>query len=792
MLSVSSLFKTVLALLVIFILIIAGAAAFAIYHYNPNLPDPDELRDIRLQTPLRIFSADGKLIAEYGEQRRVPISYDDIPLQMKHAILAAEDSRFYEHSGIDLKGLARAAFQLVTSGDIQTGGSTITMQVAKNYFLTPDRTFERKFNEILLSLKIDQNFTKEEIFELYVNKIYLGQRAYGIQAASQIYYGKDINNLSLAEIATIAGLPKAPSANNPIRNPERSIERRNWILSRMLLLGYIDKDEYEQAISEPETARYHTADIELHAFYVAEMVRSEMVRTFGENAYTEGFNVITTIDSKKQIAADQALRNGLIAYHERHGYHGPEDNIDISELSDSEKLNKLTSFPLFGNMHPALVIELSERTATLLLRDNTTIELGWDGIRWARAYRTVNSMGPAPQRSSDVLSKGDIVRVFQKQEGQGPVWRLTQLPRVQSGLIAMEPTTGAIVALSGGFSFNHNNFNRVTQAWRQPGSTFKPFLYAVALENGYTASSIVNDSPIVMYDVSLGGLWRPENHNRTFEGPIRLREALYKSKNLASIRLLRDLDVKKAYNHILKFGFEPSRTPATLSLALGAGDATLLQVNTAYAALANGGYKVQPWFIDSVFINDILVEIPENSGESFKQTNTTLNHTNREELRIIKDSTAYIITDILADVIRQGTGRRALSLNRNDLAGKTGTTNRQRDAWFSGYNSEIVATTWLGFDQPSHLGRNEYGGTAALPIWIDFMGVALSNSEPAPLVRPSTVVEARVDRFSGFITSSQSSNAIVEIFAEDALPRRPPPPAVRPNNVRSAIEDLFD
>ncbi|WP_052063411.1 penicillin-binding protein 1A [Nitrincola sp. A-D6] len=771
--------------LFIIVLIIAGAF-FALHQYKPNLPDVHELRDVRFQIPLRIFSADGKLMAEYGEQRRIPISYTEIPDTLRHAILAAEDSRFYEHSGIDIKGLSRAAFELISSGEIQSGGSTITMQVAKNFFLSPERTFVRKFNEIILSLRIEQVLSKEEILELYVNKIYLGQRAYGVQAAANIYYGKDISELSLGQMATIAGLPKAPSANNPVRNPQRSIERRNWILGRMLSLGYIDDVEYDSAVQEPEVARYHQADIELSAFYVAEMVRAEMVRLYGEQAYTDGFNVTTTLDSSMQTAADNALRSGLIAYHERHGYHGPEAQVDLADLSPEARIELLGEYPLHANMHPALVINTSEQEATIMLRDGSEHQLSWDAMKWARAYRSVNAMGPAPQTATDVLTAGDIIRVAPHDDY---TWHLTQLPRVQGGVIAMESDTGAIRALSGGFSFTHNKFNRVTQAFRQPGSTFKPFLYAVALENNYTAASVINDSPIVIHDVSLAGEWRPENHSRDFEGPIRLREALYRSKNLVSIRLMRDVGVNTAHQHILKFGFDPQRTPANLSLALGSADATPIQINTGYATFANGGYLVSPWYIDEVDVNGLPIQLPDNAGDAFKATNTRLNHSEPEDYRIIEASTAFIINDILADVIRRGTGRRAQVLERNDLAGKTGTTNQQIDAWFSGYNRDLVATAWVGFDQPAPLGRSEYGGTAALPIWIDFMRTALQDKAESAPQRPDSVVQVRIDPTSGLQAYNGQSDAISEYFTEDSVPRRASAPGESGNRV---LESLFD
>lgn len=781
-----TLLKVFMGLSIAVIVLVVAGVFFALHQYKPNLPDVNELRDVKFQIPLRIFSSDGKLMAEYGEQRRIPIVYDEIPDTLRHAILAAEDSRFYEHGGIDIKGLSRAAFQLISSGEIQSGGSTITMQVAKNFFLSPERTFERKFNEILLSLKIEQELSKEEILELYVNKIYLGQRSYGVQAAANIYYGKDISELSLAQYATLAGLPKAPSANNPVRNPQRSIERRNWILGRMLSLGYITQAEYDQATQEPEIARYHNADIELSAFYVAEMARAEMVRLYGDLAYTDGFNVTTTLDSSMQTAADTALRNGLIAYHERHGYHGAEAQEDITELNREERLAILSDYALYANMYPALVIETGEQQATILLRDGSEHTLNWDAMKWARPFRSVNAMGPAPSKATDVVATGDIIRVTPNPDYN---WHLTQLPRVQGGVIAMESDTGAIRALAGGFSFNHNNFNRITQAYRQPGSTFKPFLYAAALENNYTAASIINDSPIVIHDVSLDGEWRPENHSRDFEGPIRLREALYRSKNLVSIRLMRDIGVATAHQRFLEFGFEADRTPANLSLSLGSADVTPLQINTGYAAFANGGYLVSPWFIDEIDVNGQPVALPDDAGDAFKHSNSRLNHSDPEDFRIIEASTAFIINDILADVIRRGTGRRAQALGRNDLAGKTGTTNQQRDAWFSGYNRDLVATAWVGFDQPAPLGRSEYGGTAALPIWIDFMREALHDKPESSPSRPDSVVRVLIDPQTGLQAYDGQSDAVNEYFTENSVPKRATPPGQSGSRV---LESLFD
>lgn len=750
------------------------------YYFAPQLPAVDTLREVRLQTPLRVYSADKKLIAEFGEKRRTPISYDQVPPDFVHALQAAEDARFFDHFGIDLKGLSRAAFQLARTGEIQSGGSTITMQVAKNYFLTHERTFTRKFKEILLSLQIERELTKEEILELYINKIYLGQRAYGIQAAATVYYGKPIQELSLAQLAMIAGLPKAPSANNPISNPKRALGRRNWILGRMLELGYIDQARYAEASAEPLTARYHGSDIELEAPYIAEMVRSELYEKYGDDLYTDGLQVYTTIDSRLQQSATQALRQGLHAYSERHGYRGPEQQFKLDELDDQARLKLLRDTPVFGDLQPALVIQVAQRSADLLLRDGRQITLEWDGMAWARPYKSANYTGPKPKTASDILAPGDLVRVLP----QDDIWLLRQVPRVQGAIIALNPADGAIRALSGGFSFAHNKFNRVTQAYRQPGSNIKPFLYTAALEYGFTPASIINDAPVVFHDVSLESNWRPENDNGTFGGPTRLREALYRSRNLVSIRLMRALGIEKARDYMLRFGFNPDRFPANLSLALGSADATPLQIVTGYAALANGGYRVSPYLIahiesptgEPIYQSQPLHACPECSyaaadDEESSGPGIEISMDESAAPRIITPQSAFLIQDVMRDVIKRGTGRRALALNRSDLAGKTGTTNDQKDAWFSGFNSQLVATTWVGFDQPAPLGRREYGSTAALPIWIDFMADALDGVPETLPPTPPGITSALIDPATGKLAYPGQSNAIREYFRTEQLPR---------------------
>jgi len=781
-----TIFKWLSVLAVAGLLTTLVAAAGVYYYFAPQLPDVETLREVRFQTPLRVYSADRKLIAEFGEKRRTPIDYDEIPEDFIHALQAAEDSRFFEHFGIDVKGLFRAAFQLASTGQIQSGGSTITMQVAKNFFLTRERTFSRKFMEILLALRIEQELSKQEILELYINKIYLGHRAYGIQAASTVYYGRPIKDLSLAQLAMIAGLPKAPSAYNPISNPRRALERRDWILGRMLSLGYIDQPRYQDAISRPVTATYHGSDIELQAPYIAEMVRSELYEQYGEDLYTEGLSVVTTLDSRLQNSASAALRNGLLAYSERHGYRGPEHQYDLDAVDAEERTALLNDTSAFGGLIPALVTKVDANSATLLTREAGEIELKWEGMRWAAPYKSVNYAGPEPKRASDILAVGDLVRLVHVQED----WKLTQIPRVQGAIIALDPQDGGILALSGGFSFALNKFNRAIQAYRQPGSNIKPFLYTAALEYGFTPASIINDAPVVFHDVSLESNWRPENDNGTFGGPTRLREALYRSRNLVSIRLMRALGIDKARDFILRFGFSPERLPQNLSLSLGSADATPMQVVTGYAGFANGGFKIAPYLIDRVesaegeliFEASPLsacpecsyaaegTEIPADTETPQQEMLTERSRTDGIAPRIITPESAFLIYNVMQDVIKRGTGRRALELNRNDLAGKTGTTNDQKDAWFSGFNQKLVATAWVGFDQPAPLGRREYGSSAALPIWIDFMRGALEGTPESAPSAPKGVVSALIDPATGKLAYPGQSDAIREFFRAEQLP----------------------
>ena len=802
-------------------LLLTGISATALsvgglYLYlSPKLPSVEALRQIKFQTPLRIYSADGKLIGEFGEKRRSPIRYDQIPQAYIDAILAAEDDQFYKHHGVSIKGLLRAASQILQTGQIQGGGSTITMQVARNFFLTFDQTFLRKANEILLAIKIENELSKPEILELYVNKIYLGNRAYGIEAASQVYYGKSIDQLNLAQLAMIAGLPKAPSRYNPIANPPRATIRRNWILGRMLELGKIDQTQYTEALNAPLTARFHELALDLSSPYVAEVARQQVIDFYGEDAYSDGLKVYTSIDTKLQETAQKAVVSGLLTYDSRHGYRGPEKVIKLSEtITDAQEIEKvyldeLTKVPTLGSLVPAVITEVFEQSASALLADGRKITLSWEqGLASAQRYINEDRVGSPPSKANQIVSEGDLVRLQPLEDQQ---WQLSQVPAAQSALVALNPEDGAIVSLVGGFDFRQSHFNRAVQAERQPGSSFKPFIYTAALESGFTPASLINDAPIVFEDASLEGTWRPENDSGQFLGPTRMRQALYQSRNLVSIRLLRSMGIKQTIDKMDRFGFDTSKLPRDLSLALGSHAVTPLQIATGYAVFANGGFRVQPYLVKSIVdVNGDLVfeenplvacrQCPERlAGEQASQTNVDLDAKLDEAetlddllaqkpeqksstenskpskplrlaTRILDERDAYIIDSMLRDVVKKGTGKKAMALGRDDLAGKTGTTNGPRDAWFSGYNHQLVATAWLGFDQNFNLGRREYGGSAALPVWIDFMSVALDGMPEAHRRQPDGIITVRIDPKTGKRAQPGSSGAIFEIFKVENAP----------------------
>lgn len=784
----------------------------AYLYLAPGLPTIESIQDMRLQVPLRVYAKEGDLIAEFGEKRRIPLAIKEVPERMIQAVLAAEDDRFFEHPGVDYQGLLRAVIHLAKTGDKGQGGSTITMQVARNFFLSREKTYLRKLNEIFLALKIERELTKGDILGLYLNKIYLGNRAYGVAAAARIYYGKPINELSMAELAMIAGLPKAPSRYNPIVNSRRAMIRRGYVLGRMHHLGYIDDEEYNLAIEEPDNASLHRLTTQVDAPYVAEMVRSHMVGRYGNEAYTAGYKVYTTIDTRLQSAANKTLRKALMDYDMRHGYRGREGRIDLDEITEQEEWDKtLTDYSAVGPLYSALVLEVKDNSAIVHIADTGSVEIPWEGLAWAKRYIKINIQGSKPEQASSILERGDIVRVQSLKEGK---WRLAQVPDVSGALVSITPDTGAINALLGGFDFYYSKFNRAIQAERQPGSNFKPFIYSAALEKGFTAASMINDAPVVFDDPGLESAWRPENYSGKFFGPTRLRLALTKSRNLVSIRLLRSIGIPHAINYARQFGFDTEKLPRDLSLALGSGAVTPLSIARGYAVFANGGYLVEPHFItriedlegNIIFVNNLPQVCPEceekEDNEESEQDMITVAETteikieesaeeNEDETitpeiipapRVVNAQNVYIMTSIMRDIVKYGTGRKALKLGRNDLAGKTGTTNDQRDAWFSGFNRDVVTTVWVGFDKPQPLGNYETGAKAALPMWVDYMREALKGVLEKPLERPEGLVSVRIDPETGLLAGAGSTDAIFETFRTEYVPKKKTTPGYKPLN----------
>lgn len=691
-----------------------GVGGYVLYRsLEADLPDIEMLRSVRYHVPLRIYSREGLLMARYGEEKSSPIVIGEVPADIKNAFLSAEDNRFFDHPGVDYQGLLRATFSFLRTGEKRQGGSTITMQVARNFFLSSEKTMLRKVREILLAIKIESRLTKEEILELYLNKIYFGHHAYGIVAAAQVYYGKTATELSLPEIAMIAGLPKAPSSFNPLANPERALIRRNYVLSRMQKLGYLDEARYQEAVASPVTTHLHTLPIELNAPYAAEMARNELYQQYGEEAYTNGYRVYTTIDARLQKAAVSAVQTGLHSYDERHGYRGSRQRIDLTKMKSRQEWDiYLEDLTPVGLTLPALVTAVKDRSADVYLGHGKTLELGWNGMRWARKYLNENGAGPQPRTAREVMKPGDIIRI--RQDADKTAW-LSQIPETEAALVALDPKNGAIQALVGGYDSGEAGFNRAIQAERQPGSGFKPILYAAALMDGFSPASVINDAPIVIADPSQpGGVWRPQNYSGQFYGPTTLRDALTHSRNLVSIRLLRTIGLSKARDMAIRFGFKPEELPNSLTLALGSGSATPLRMAEAYSVFANGGFKVEPYLIDRIETDTGAVvyrATPDTATE-----NPTLT-----------PKVHYMMNSMLQDVIRKGTATRALELKRSDLAGKTGTTNENRDAWFNGYAPSLVAVTWMGKDSSKPLGGDETGGHAALPLWINFMREALKG-----------------------------------------------------------------
>ena len=775
----------------------AGAFAFVVWLYSPDLPSIDVLKDVHLQTPLRVYSRDARLIAEFGEKRRIPLRLDEVPPAMVQAVIAAEDERFFRHPGVDWQGLVRAVAHLLRTGEKGPGGSTVTMQVARNFFLGREKTYERKLKEILLALEIERRLSKEEILELYFNKIFFGHRAYGVGAAAQVYYGDALKELNLAQIAMLAGLPKAPSRFNPIVNPQRAIARRDYVLGRMRELGFIDEESYVQARAAGVTAKRHGLEAEVEAPYAAEMARAALEEEMGEDAYAGGYRVYTTIDSARQSAANRALRTGLLDYDRRHGFRGPERRLETGEdAAANEAL--LADIPVFGGLAPALVLEVDQEFVLAHAKGFGEIELPWSTLEWARKYIDENRRGPAPKRPADVVEVGDVIRVLLTEEG----WTMSQIPAVEGALVALDPLDGAIVALSGGFDFHRSKFNRATQAMRQPGSSFKPFIYSAALQQGFTPASFINDAPVVFEDHGLEDTWRPENYSGRFFGPTRMRVALYKSRNLVSIRLLKSTGIERALEHLGSFGLDVSRLPANLSLAVGSGEVTPLELSVGYAVIANGGYRVEPWFIERIEdAQGNLVRrarprrVCRECAEVPAFTNSSSTETESTEVEIfaypeespdawwakrsVEPRNVWLMHSMMRDVVRQGTARRALSLERDDLAGKTGTTNDFRDAWFAGFTPRLVATAWIGFDRYQSLGSRESGSRAALPMWIEFMGSALEGVPEEFLERPEGLVTMRIDPESGEAALAGDAEAIFETFRAENAPARTPTATVR-------------
>ena len=745
-----------------------ATALFIWMYFVPQLPSAESLRDVPLQVPLRVYSRDVGLIAEYGEMRRRPVPLTDIPDMLRVAVVATEDEHFRQHPGVDWRGILRAVVHLVRTREKGPGGSTITMQVARNFFLGREKTYFRKLNEILLALKIERELSKDEILELYLNKIFLGHRAYGVAAAAEVYYGKRLDELDTPQLAMIAGLPQRPSEFNPITNPGRAVARRNHVLRRLRDVGHIDETRYRDAAAAPVTASRHAPAAETEAPYVAEMVRREVEKEFGASAYTGSYAVFTTIDDRLQTAAVRALRETLQEYDRRHGYRGPEDRYELGAAPDPDRIDEfLEAVPPIGGLRPALVTRAGDREAMVHVRGEGEVVLPFEGLEWARPYLSVDRRGPAPESATDVLAPGDLIRV----SWTGERWELAQVPAVQGALVAMDPEDGAIVAMVGGFDFSSSKFNRGIQARRQPGSSFKPFIYASALARGFTAASLINDAPVVFDDPALEAKWRPENYSGKFFGPTRLREALVKSRNLVSIRLLRDVGVDYALDYVERFGFDRDRLPHSLTLALGSGEITPLESAVAYSVLANGGYAVQPWFVQRIEDRHrvtVLAGTPapvcrdcvEGSGDEGAAAFAP---------RVLPAGDTWILHSILRDVIRRGTGRKALALGRSDLAGKTGTTNNQHDAWFCGFVPSLVAVAWVGFDDHETLGRHEVGGKAALPMWMKFMRTALEGVPELLPPPPEGLVKVRINSATGRLAGASDPDTLFETFRATQL-----------------------
>jgi penicillin-binding protein 1A len=813
-------------------LVVSTAALFAggYYYVAPGLPDAEQLRDVRMQVPLSVYSRDGRLIAQFGEVMRTPAAYRDIPQQMIQAVLAAEDERFFEHAGVDYRGITRAALNVLrTLGDRSIGGSTITQQVAREYFLTRERLYIRKFKEAILALRIEQEFSKEEILELYLNTTFFGQRSYGVVTAARTYFGKDLDELTIAETALIAGIAQGPSIQNPVTSPERAGIRRAYVLRRMRELGMISADEHDAALAEPIVSQRFGRRTELDAPYVAEMVRVEMIQRYGSAAETAGYKVTTTLDSRLQRAATNAVRQGLLDYDERHGYRGALANVELPEWVAAAQLETLaqlaewraeldallTDYPNRVGLETAIVLAVEESGAQAYFPGRGLAEIPFEAVSWAARYIDDSRVSSRPGTVGEVLTAGDIVRFRVADNGS---FRLGQIPDVQGALVAIDPQDGGVTALVGGFDFFLSNYNRATQARRQPGSAFKPFVYSAALEHGFTAATIVNDAPLSESNPEMETVWRPVNYSGRFYGPTRFREALVRSLNASSVRIARDAGVNNVVRHLRGFGFDDVALPPNLAISLGAGGVAPLDLAAGYATFANGGYRVEPYFIDRIedasgqtlytagprFVCPDCGTQEQDADPKLSEEDFEFYPAPRLAQRAISVQNAFLITDILQDVIRRGTGQRALQLGRRDLAGKTGTSNDFTDAWFGGYNGDLVATVWVGFDDFSRSlgvagGAREEGGRTALPMWNLFMGEALAGAPERPPEVPPGIIERRINPSSGLIASDSATGTMVERFELGRTPDREAEPAFAPrwsttpgqDTPRSAAEPIF-
>ncbi|WP_081334206.1 penicillin-binding protein 1A [Burkholderia diffusa] len=694
-------------------LVVAGGLVlgYALVVAWPNMPSLDALTDYRPKVPLRIYTSDHVLIGEFGEERRDIVHFKDVPDSLKKAILAIEDARFYDHGGVDLTGIARAGFVALTNGHASQGASTITMQVARNFFLSSEKTYTRKIYEMLLAYRIERALTKDQILEVYMNQIYLGQRAYGFASAARVYFGKDLKDITLAEAAMLAGLPKAPSAYNPVVNPKRAKVRQEYILQRMLELNFITREQYDAAVAQPLVVKGAGREFSVHAEYVAEMVRQMMYAQYREETYTRGFNVITTIDSADQQVAYTALRKGIMDYERRHGYRGPEGFIELPAGADDREQaidDALLEHPDNGELVAAVVTAATPRQITVAFIDGSSATIEGDNLRFASGALSASAQ---PNRR---IRPGAIVRVVKNDAGK---WAITQLPQVEGAFISIVPQDGAIRSLVGGFDYNKNKFNHVTQAWRQPGSSFKPFIYSASLDKGLGPATVINDGPLYFSAAETGGQpWEPKNYGGGFEGPMSMRTALQRSRNLVSIRILNHIGTKYAQQYITRFGFDAERHPAYLPMALGAGQVTPLQMAGAYSVFANGGFRVNPY---------LIAEVTDPNGAIVARAQPLIAEQNAP--RAIDARNAYVMNSLLQSVAQRGTGARTNVLKRTDLAGKTGTTNDSHDAWFAGYQHTLAAIAWIGYDNPRSLGDRETGGGLSLPVWIDYMGAALKG-----------------------------------------------------------------